>query len=602
MPIGSQFEKACRRVVALGWSGPSVRGPLAILLSIVALIGIGGYVSIHLQYLDARQTAESEVLTIADLKSSQIANWWRERRADAEAVFKTPMIQARALEFLSGSAPAGQDLLVWMEAYRDLYHYRVLILYDARGKPRLSAPPNSSAPNTTEVQEIQAALRAGGILATDLHTHGATAAGERPRVALSLWVPMGVMPGTDALAQGALLMVIDPQQFLYPLIQSWPRFSRTAETLLVRREGDEVLFLNPLRHRANAELSFRLPVDRRQNLPAAMVSTGTVGVVEGKDYRHVPVLAAVRGVTGSPWFMVAKVDQEEVYAPYWRRVWMTVIILLLSILAAVLGVGLLWRLRDTQALRKQQVEDHLLNDKLEQRVRDRTVQLEASNRELEAFCYSVSHDLRAPLRGIDGWSLALLEDYRDKLDGKGRQQLQRVRSDTQRMGRLIDDLLLLSRVARGPIQRGPVDLTALAQSIAARLQEAAPERQVEFTVQPGLVAQGDGRLLDIVLSNLLGNAWKFSGGRSVARVEFGRTEVDGRPAFFVRDNGVGFDMIYAQRLFGAFQRMHKASEFPGTGIGLATVQRVIQRHGGRVWAEAQVDRGATFYFTLEEAA
>ncbi len=281
---------------------------------------------------------------------------------------------------------------------------------------------------------------------------------------------------------------------------------------------------------------------------------------------------------------------------------MIVIVLLVSVLAALLGVGLLWRQLGTQVLRKQQVADHLLNDELEQRVKDRTVQLEASNRELEAFCYSVSHDLRAPLRGIDGWSLALLEDYHDKFDEKGRQYLQRVRADTQRMGRLIDDLLLLSRVTRGTIQRSRVDLTAIAQSVAARLREAEPERRVEFAAQPGLTAQGDARLLDIVLFNLLDNAWKFSRGRPLARVEFGRTEIDSRPAFFVRDNGVGFDMIYAQKLFGAFQRMHKASEFPGTGIGLATVQRVIQRHGGRVWAEAQVDRGATFYFTLEEAA
>jgi len=278
------------------------------------------------------------------------------------------------------------------------------------------------------------------------------------------------------------------------------------------------------------------------------------------------------------------------------------IILLVTVWSAVLAVGLLWRRRDTQRLREQQAADHLLNDELEQRVKDRTAELEASNRELEAFCYSVSHDLRAPLRGIDGWSLALLEDYGDKFDETGRLYLQRVRANTQRMGRLIDDLLLLSRVARGPIQRSRVDLTAIAQSVAARLREAEPERRVEFAVQPGLTAQGDARLLDIVLSNLLGNAWKFSHARPLARVEFGRIEIDGRPAFFVRDNGVGFDMNYAQKLFGAFQRMHKTSEFPGTGIGLATVLRVIQRHRGRVWAEAQVDRGATFYFTIEETA
>ena len=577
----------------------SALGRWGLLLILVVALGIAGSAYTRQQNMDARQVVEREISTIADLKAAQVGNWWRERRSDAEVVFQTPMIQARALEFLSGSAPAGQELLAWMEMRRELNYYRQLILYDARGKPLLSAPPNSSIPNAAHDQDFQAALRARGVSVTDLHTHGAAPAGQRPAITISLWIPMGVKPGTDASAKGALLIEIDPFQFLYPLVQSWPSSTRTAEALLIRREGDAVVYLSPLRHRANAELSFRLPNGGRQNLPAA---PGHKGEVEAEDYRNVPALAAVRGVPGTPWLMVAKVDQEEACAPYRRRVGMTVIILLVSVLAASLGAGLLSRQRDNQWFRKQQETDHRLNTELERHVKERTVQLEGSNRELEAFCYSVSHDLRAPLRGIDGWSLALLEDYRDKLDEKGRQQLQRVRADTQRMGRLIDDLLMLSRVARGPIQRSPVDLTALAQGVADRLREAEPERRVEFAVQPGLTAQGDARLLEIVLSNLLGNAWKFSGGRPLTQVEFGQTEVEGRPALFVRDNGVGFDMIYAQKLFGAFQRMHKASEFPGTGIGLATVQRVIQRHGGRVWAEAQVDRGATFYFTLEEAA
>jgi signal transduction histidine kinase len=581
---------------------PSALGRWGLLLSLVVALGIAGSAYTRQQNMEARRTVEREVSTIADLKAAQITNWWRERRSDAEVVFRTTMIQARALEFLSGSAPAGRDLLAWMEMRRELNHYHQLILYDARGIPRLAAPPNSSIPHTAHDREVQSALRTKGVSATDLHTHGEAAAGQRPLVTISLWIPIGVKPGTDASAAGALLVEIDPSQFLYPLIQSWPSSTRTAEALLIRREGDDVVYLNTLRHRADTELSFRLPVDRGQNLPASLAVLGKVGVVEGEDYRHVPVLAAVRAVPDTPWFLVAKVDQEEVYAPYRRRIWMTVIILLVSVLAAVLGAGLYSRRINTRLLLKQQVVDHDRNDDLEQRIKDRTVQLEASNRELESFCYSVSHDLRAPLRGIDGWSLALLEDYHDKLDEKGRRQLERVRAGTQRMGQLIDDLLLLARVTRGSIRHGPVDLTALAQSAAARLQEETPERGVEFVAQPGLTAQGDAHLLGIVLSNLLGNAWKFSGGRSPARVEFGRTEVDSRPAFFVRDNGVGFDMAYAQKLFGAFQRMHKASEFPGTGIGLATVQRVIQRHGGRVWAEAQVDRGATFYFTLEEAA
>ena len=229
---------------------------------------------------------------------------------------------------------------------------------------------------------------------------------------------------------------------------------------------------------------------------------------------------------------------------------------------------------------------------------DRTAQIEAANKELEGFAYSVSHDLRAPLRGIDGWSMALLEDYGAELDARAQQYLDRIRSETQRMGQLIDHLLLLSRLTRTELRREPLDVTALVRSIAARLSETYPDRHIEFKIEPGLTVLADPHLMEIALTNLLENAVKFTGRRAQALIEVGRTEEQEPPTFFVRDNGAGFDMAYAGVLFGVFQRLHRATEFPGTGVGLATVQRVIHRHGGRIWAEAQVDRGATFYFTL----
>jgi signal transduction histidine kinase len=227
-----------------------------------------------------------------------------------------------------------------------------------------------------------------------------------------------------------------------------------------------------------------------------------------------------------------------------------------------------------------------------------TAQLEAANKELEAFSYSVAHDLRAPLRSIDGFSQALLEDCADRLDPTGHDYLQRIRAATQRMGELIDGLLNLSRITRGELHRAPVDLSALAHSIAADLQQTQPTRQVDWVIAPKLSATGDARLLRIVLENLLGNAWKFTARRHCARIELGATQQDGQAAYFVCDDGIGFDMAYGDKLFGAFQRLHALSEFAGMGIGLATVQRIIHRHGGQVWAEAAVDQGATFFFTV----
>lgn len=243
---------------------------------------------------------------------------------------------------------------------------------------------------------------------------------------------------------------------------------------------------------------------------------------------------------------------------------------------------------------------------LERQVVERTLQVEAANKELEAFAYSASHDLRAPLERVNDFSRALEEEYAERLDDQGRDYLRRIRGATVRMGQLIDALLRLSRLTRQEMHRVPVDLTRIAEEVADGLRASAPGRAVTFRIAAGLVAQGDVALMRVVLENLLGNAWKFTSKRSEAVIEFGTLGAsDGetpwaahQTIYVVRDNGVGFDMAYADKLFGAFQRLHGEAEFPGTGIGLATVQRIIHRHGGQVWAEAVPGEGATFYFTV----
>jgi len=248
--------------------------------------------------------------------------------------------------------------------------------------------------------------------------------------------------------------------------------------------------------------------------------------------------------------------------------------------------------------KRAQEELRRLNAELEERVAWRTSELEAVNKELEAFSYSVSHDLRAPLRAIDGFSGLLLEEHAARLDSEARQHLARVRASAQRMGDLIDDLLKLARVTRQDLDHQTVPLSRFAKEIAQELKAKEPNRSGDIVIAADLIASGDARLLRIALANLLANAWKYTGTIAHAKVEFGICSRDGQPTYFVKDNGVGFDMKYAEKLFGTFERLHTAAEFPGTGIGLATVARIIRRHGGQIWAEAAVDAGATFYFTL----
>ncbi len=898
------------------------------------------------------EKTKSQIRSIADLKTNQLEGWRRERFGDAEVFFSNPAFAELVGRFFTrpGDARIRGELRSWLSGYQAYGHYDRLFLLDPAGLERLSVPGSTEPVPEHLAGDIHEILSAGKVAFLDFHED---TPGGSPRLAFLVPIIAGRAETGGGRPIGLLVLHIKPETFLYPFIQEWPISMVSGETLLVRREGEDVLFLNSLKFDKDAALRLRIPLTRTE-VPAVKAALGQEGIAEGEDYRGVRTLAALRAVPGTPWFLVAKLDAAEAYAPVRSRFWQTVVLLFSLVAASGLGLGMMWRhqrsryyrgrLEAMQALRQRdsdlkalstrqkalldaipdiimevdrdkrykwanraglmffgddifgreasdyfegdqntyavvqplfegdetvtyveswqrrkdgekrllgwwcrvlkdeagnvegalssarditesrrletdlrtsredlraalevsnrsrrtllsmiedlrmaeadresrvnelttihgaalrlqslfdsaslareliaiiettlhheygavllfdesgrelvpfalsdqargpaiiaageirpdsyrfaagegvsgwvaetgrtvrlgdvrgdsrfvQVRKGILSEmcvplkvgnriigvlnvesphpdaysesdqrvletiasqmalsiqqtrlreeiqnhavELDKRVRERTVELHAANQELEAFAYSVSHDLRAPLRAMDGFSAALLSHDSGHLDEQGRHYLLRIQEAARRMGQLINDLLDLSQITRRETSLQPVDLSALAREIAAELQKGDPDRRADFIIDEGMIVTGDAHLLRIALVNLLSNAWKFSSLRAPARIEVGvqppafvpagenRSEAAG-PAekgrvYFVRDNGAGFDMAYAGKLFIPFQRLHSLKEFPGTGIGLVTVQRIVTRHGGRIWAEAAVNRGAAFYFTL----
>jgi len=664
-----------------------------------------------------RAEIERQLSAVADMKVDELVNWRKERVGDAWLFYKNANFSGLVRRYLQNpdDEETAQRLRTWLQHVREGHPYDRLFLLDARGEERMWVPEERRPVSFHAMQRAITFQRTKQVVIEDFHRNE-----NDGRVYLSVLVPILDDQGS---AVGTLVMRIDPELNLYPFIKLWPASSLTAETLIVRRDGNDALFLNELRFKKDTALNLRIPLDKTDT-PAVQAVLGLNNTMEGIDYRGVPVIAAVRTVPDSPWSLVARMDVSEMYAPVRERLWVMLALVLAMLLGTAGGVGLVWRQQKVVYYRKQylaaeelreseeryhraldnmlegcqiigpdwryfyvnesaakhgrrarhEFPDHTMpelypgientnlfkelqrvmddriarcldnefvypdgarawfelsiqpvpegifilsmdiserklvekelikhQDHLEELVEQRTLELKALNRELEAFSYSVSHDLKTPLRAIDGFSNVMLEEYSGKLDDEGRRILGIIRNSARQMSQLIHDLLAFSRISRQQITSTYIDMNALLRNVLEELGPFLSGRSVELRVQPLPPARGDRTMVRQVLSNLLSNAAKFTLSREEAFIEVGSMVKDNETVYYVKDNGVGFDMRYADKLFGVFQRLHSSGEFEGTGVGLAIVRRVIHRHGGEVWAEGRINEGAAFYFSLPAA-
>ena len=821
---------------------------LAGFVLLACLIAAGGYWAWSQQAASMKSAAARSVNAVAQLKAEQIANWLDERHSDAVVISGDPWLAGKARELDSGGAPAAAkaQVLDRLRQYRQAYSYSAALLIAPDGRTLAASPAGDSfAQGTRSVLLANEALRKRAVVWSDIYL----GPDGHPRIETAAALVRAAGGGEPA---GVVVLVSDPAQFLYPVIQDWPLPSASGETLLVERRGDRVVYLNELRFRKGTALHLTMPLTRVE-LPAVKAVLGHRGAVEGKDYRGVPVVAAVQPVLGTSWHVVAKLDSAEVLAPIRRRGILTAAVTVLLVALAGLATLLVWRQREAQVtaellrgerryrvlldnlsagvvvhsadtrvtfanarachllgltldqltgktamdpywrflrvdgsampleefpveqvvatgdpltdlvvgvvhresadpvwvlcnafpqrdrdaeltevvvtfvdvtermvverrlrtserkfretvehldegyfstsldgafldynpallrilalpadtdlrgrtsegfwwepdgrekwlgllgrsehvleyvanmrtadgerrtiilsahlirdrageplrmdgsatditgLRRAQEEIERLNETLEQRVADRTAELDVANKELEAFAYSVSHDLRAPLRHISGFSSLLAERSAGDLDERGRHYVDVITASVNEMGVLIDDLLQFSRTGRAELSIEPVDMDVVVQEALAPLGDETAGREIEWIIEPLPPADADRVLIRQVWVNLLGNALKYTRGASPARISVSGELSDGEVVYTVRDNGVGFDMQYAHKLFGVFQRLHDSSEFEGTGIGLANVHRIVTRLHGRVWAQGETGKGASFSFSL----
>jgi signal transduction histidine kinase len=587
------FAMAKRRAIPVVANDTPMRGPFRLFLSLyvllAAIIIAMGYYFYHGYEHRYRSEVEQRLSVIAKLKTEDLSKWRQERLGDGSVFFDNVSFIVLVRQFLVDSTDEAirLRLFTWLEKVRTAYGYNRVFLLDDKGNERMAAPVSNESPCAHYAADVVRCLKDRKVMMSDFHRHD-----DDGRIYLSVMTPLIDREDHDR-PLGVLVLRIDPHAYLYPFIKTWPSPSGSAETLLVRREGDDAVFLNELRFRSGTALSLRIPLTQTRT-PAVRAALGQLGVMEGVDYRGVPVIAAVQPVPDSPWSMVARIDASEVYTPLSDRLWMMVVLVAALLLGTGAGFSMLWRREALRFYRDRYAAAEAL--------RKSEAELKARNDELTRFTYTVSHDLKSPLVTIQTFLGYLEHDLKQEDRPSIAKDLGFIGAAAVKMSALLEDLLALSRVGRKMNPPGEISLQALVKEAMVLVAGRAAATDAEIVVTEAPVRLfGDRARLAEVFQNLLDNAMKFVDKGTRPFIEIG-IEADGKePVLFVRDNGIGIDPRHQAKLFGLFEKLEPSSD--GTGIGLALVRRIVEVHGGRIWVESEGrGKGACFKLTLSRTA
>jgi signal transduction histidine kinase len=591
-----------------------------VFLVIAAMLAVAAWVYLSHQQAEARAEAHRELSAIADLKLKQIHDWREERLSDARFFARARFVAQDVRRFLDepNSEAARAAVLHWMDLLKSGDRYFAVMVFDMRLERRLALPASAGVPPASIRNLLEAAVQGREVAISDLQR-------DETNGLVHLNIAFPVFEGADA-KQGVplalVLLELDARRFLFPLINSWPTPSRTAETLLVRREGNEVLFLNDLRHRPGTALALRLPLTSR-NLPAARVLAGETNVLEGVDYRGVPVVAAGHSIPGTPWAMVAKVDREEIYSPLRQQMLAALCVLGALLLAGALLVALLWRQRSglflerelaerkahqsemeraAEALREARDALARANEDLERQVHERTVQLVEANANLQTFSYTAAHDLRSPLRSIKSFSEIVVEDHGASLGAEGRSMLARISASADQLARLLENLLEYSRMSQAELTLQPVSLSKAVREVLALLHgDIRAKNAIVTAADPLPEVIGHAATVVLLITNLVSNALKFIASDVQPQVRIWAERNGSCVRLYVQDNGIGIAPRDQEKIFGPFQRLQSKQAYPGTGLGLAIVRKGVERMGGQTGVESEAGKGSRFWVEFKAA-